>query len=312
MAKSRKASTKQKAKKNVVPEKPITPVEAVPELPKADSMPAADTGKPSLRMRFKASLSLEHLNRWNKWLAVVYAVQGLALLAFSSSHAMQVTTSFLNVDPIASEVSGKTVLGVATKHLFDVNMAILVALILFVAAIGHAIVAGMYRKRYEADLARGVNRVRWIELSMSVSLMMVVVGFLSGVADLSTLLLLFGASVLLHLTCLAMELYAQGQRRANWLLYGLACVAGALPWVVFALYAVGAEVYGSGHIQAFVYWIYATSALTCGGFALAMYLRYTKKGDWANYLHVERTYMILSLVAKTALAWQVFAGLLRP
>jgi hypothetical protein len=47
-------------------------------------------------------------------------------------------------------------------------------------------------------------------------------------------------------------------------------------------------------------------------FAVNMYLQYKKKGAWANYLYGERAYMILSLVAKTVLAWQVFAGALRP
>ncbi|MEN9648438.1 MAG: hypothetical protein RLZ17_474, partial [Actinomycetota bacterium] len=37
---------------------------------------------------------------------------------------------------------------------------------------------------------------------------------------------------------------------------------------------------------------------------------YKAKGKWANYLHGERVYIILSLVAKSLLAWQVFAGTL--
>jgi hypothetical protein len=43
-----------------------------------------------------------------------------------------------------------------------------------------------------------------------------------------------------------------------------------------------------------------------------MFLQYKKWGPWKNYLYGERVYIILSLVAKTALAWQVFAGTLRP
>ena len=43
-----------------------------------------------------------------------------------------------------------------------------------------------------------------------------------------------------------------------------------------------------------------------------MYLQYKKTGPWKDYIYGERIYMILSLVAKSALAWQVFAGTLRP
>jgi hypothetical protein len=45
-------------------------------------------------------------------------------------------------------------------------------------------------------------------------------------------------------------------------------------------------------------------------FAVVMVLQYKKVGPWANYAFGESTYVLLSLVAKSALAWQVFAGTL--
>jgi len=41
-------------------------------------------------------------------------------------------------------------------------------------------------------------------------------------------------------------------------------------------------------------------------------LQYKRVGRWSNYLVGERTFILLSLLAKTALAWQVFAGTLVP
>jgi len=43
-----------------------------------------------------------------------------------------------------------------------------------------------------------------------------------------------------------------------------------------------------------------------------MILQYKKIGKWRDYLYGERMYIVLSLIAKSALAWQVFAGTLRP
>jgi len=43
-----------------------------------------------------------------------------------------------------------------------------------------------------------------------------------------------------------------------------------------------------------------------------MVLQYRRVGRWRDYFHGERVYMLLSLVAKSALAWQVFAGTLQP
>jgi hypothetical protein len=45
-------------------------------------------------------------------------------------------------------------------------------------------------------------------------------------------------------------------------------------------------------------------------FAIVQWKQYKARGKWANYLHGERTYIILSFVAKSLLAWQVFAGAL--
>jgi hypothetical protein len=43
-----------------------------------------------------------------------------------------------------------------------------------------------------------------------------------------------------------------------------------------------------------------------------MFLQYKKVGPWKDYLFGERVYIILSLAAKTALAWMIYAGTLAP
>jgi hypothetical protein len=43
-----------------------------------------------------------------------------------------------------------------------------------------------------------------------------------------------------------------------------------------------------------------------------MVLQYRKVGRWKDYLFGERMYIVLSLVAKSLLAWQIFFGTLRP
>jgi hypothetical protein len=85
-----------------------------------------------------------------------------------------------------------------------------------------------------------------------------------------------------------------------------------VPWVVVAVYVWGANVYGSGDIPGYVYAIYATAIATFGGMAAVMYLQYAKQGKWKEYLYGERMFMLLSLASKTALAWIIFAGALRP
>ncbi len=46
--------------------------------------------------------------------------------------------------------------------------------------------------------------------------------------------------------------------------------------------------------------------------ALNMVFQYRRIGPWRNVLYGERVYMVLSPVAKSAPAWPVLAGALRP
>ena len=67
----------------------------------------------------------------------------------------------------------------------------------------------------------------------------------------------------------------------------------------------------SDAVPTFVYFILGILFVFFFSFAFNMWLQYKKVGPWKNYLFGERVYMILSLTAKSALAWQIFAGTLR-
>lgn len=60
----------------------------------------------------------------------------------------------------------------------------------------------------------------------------------------------------------------------------------------------------------FVYGIVFTLFIFFNSFALVQWLQYKKIGKFADYLVGERAYITLSFVAKSALAWQIFAGVL--
>jgi heliorhodopsin len=260
----------------------------------------------------KQKTTLPNLYKWNVWLAGLHAVQGIAVLLFSTTKVFPVQTNYLTLDPIASDFAGNPVLGYATRHLFDINLAYLVAVFFFMSAIAHAVVATVYRKRYEADLKKGINKARWIEYAFSASTMLVGIGLLSGVSDLAALKMIFVFGLVMNAMGLVMEVVNQGRNKVTWLPYIIGCIAGIMPWAVFAIYLGGAGLYGSGDIPAFVYWIYGSMLVLFSGFAVNMYLQYKKVGKWKDYLYGERMYMVLSLVAKTVLAWQIFGGTLRP
>ena len=84
-----------------------------------------------------------------------------------------------------------------------------------------------------------------------------------------------------------------------------------MPWVVIGIYLFGAGS-GDGGPPGFVYGIFDSIFLFFNVFAIKMVLRYKKVGPWPDYLFGERVYILLSLSSKSVLAWQVFAGTLRP
>jgi hypothetical protein len=60
----------------------------------------------------------------------------------------------------------------------------------------------------------------------------------------------------------------------------------------------------------FVVAIFITLLLIFNTFPVNMWLQYRRRGRWIDPEFPERIYLILSLVAKSALAWQVYAGAL--
>lgn len=255
--------------------------------------------------KIKNKITLKKLVRLNLIAGILHLVQGLVMLFISKSSSLPITTNYLVFDESTQSLVS------ATRHLFDFPLVYLPVAFVFMSAIAHFIIVTIYRKRYEKDLLVGVNRARWIEYSLSASTMMVAIALLSGMYDASSLLLLFTLTSAMNLMGLVMELWNQKQTKINWLSYWLGCVFGIVPWLAVVIYFVGSSVYGTG-IPAFVYWIYVSIFLFFNSFAINMWLQYKKKGKWADYLYGERVYVVLSLIAKGALAWQVWGGTLRP
>jgi hypothetical protein len=72
---------------------------------------------------------------------------------------------------------------------------------------------------------------------------------------------------------------------------------------------------GSGEfsqIPWFVYAIFGTYFVFFNLFPINMILQYKQVGRWKDYLYGERGYILLSLFAKSILAWLVFAGTMQP
>jgi hypothetical protein len=127
--------------------------------------------------------------------------------------------------------------------------------------------------------------------------------------DLGSLILIFSLNATMLLFGLLMETQSEPGERANWTPFWFGCLAGIVPWAVIALYLWSPGT-GPGNPPAFVYAIFFSLFIWYSLFAANMWLQYRRIGPWRTYEFGEYGYIVLSLTAKSALAWQVFAGAL--
>ncbi|NNN02914.1 MAG: heliorhodopsin HeR [Acidimicrobiaceae bacterium] len=240
----------------------------------------------------------QRLRRTNVMAAALHAVSAVTILILANSFALPVSADFMAGAP------GSTARQLVT--FFSIPMAGLVAAFFLLSALAHAVVAGPLRSRYEANLARQRNPYRWVEYSLSSSLMIVAIAQLTGIRDVAALLALAGVNAAMIGFGWLQEHYEQPG--GSLLPFWLGCGAGVVPWLAIGIYLVGPGAHV--HAPGFVYGIYVSLFVFFNCFALVQYLQYRQIGRFRNYVVGESTYLVLSLVAKSLLAWQIFASTL--
>ncbi len=151
---------------------------------------------------------------------------------------------------------------------FSVPIGAAVATFLTMAALDHGLTATVLRTRYEGDLRGGINRFRWIEYSFSATLMILLIAFYAGITQVVAAITIIGSNV-------AMILFGWLQERMN------------PP--------------GRESTTMFPFWFGCIAGA-------APWIAYREVGPWRSYAFGEKAYLVLTLGAKSALAWQIFAG----
>lgn len=133
---------------------------------------------------------------------------------------------------------------------------------------------------------------------------------LFGVYDIGSLILMFVLNATMNLFGLIMEEMSHYKKKTDWKPFVFGSIAGFFPWLVILLYAFGNA--NPTEVPWFVYALAGSYFVLFNLFPINMVLQYKKIGPWKNYLYGERAYIILSLVAKSVLAWLAFAGVMQP
>jgi len=245
--------------------------------------------------------ALNRLRLYNLLMGTFHLLQGVLVLTLANDFALPVTAYFLDGPPGTPQ---------QIEHLFSINIGLAVATFVFLSAIAHYVIAlpGAF-SWYSLNLMRNRNYARWIEYSVSSSIMIVLIAMLPGITDIVALLGIFSVNASMILFGLLMEHY-EDPGNPRWLSFFFGSLVGLVPWIGIGIYLWSPTTESSP--PEFVYGIFFSIFIFFNSFAINMILQYKRIGPWRNYLFGEAMYIFLSLASKSALVWQVFVGTLVP
>jgi hypothetical protein len=268
------------------------------------------THKEGLHMADKVKkvkeVSYEGLRRFNLAMGFLHLVQGILMIVISNATTYPIWTNYLRFDLASRTLTPNP------QPFYDLRFGPAVAIFLLLSAVAHFSLSTFGYKWYVEHLKRKQNPARFYEYALSSSWMIVLISMLVGMWDLGALILIFALNATMNLFGIMMEYHNEGKAKVNWTSFIYGCFAGIVPWIVIMLYFLGAINSAGAKPPDFVYAIIPTIFVFFNIFALNMFLQYKKVGRWKDYLFGERVYIILSLAAKTTLAWMIFSGTLAP
>ena len=239
---------------------------------------------------------LANLRTWNVGLTILHAAQALLIVVLSGDFVIQVVSTFPEGPP-GTRVP-------RAEPLFDVRVGYAIGLFLALAAIDHLVTATVARSTYESDLRGGINRFRWVEYSVSATIMVLLIAAYSGITEVTTVIAIAGANVSMILFGWLQERFNPPDRTETTMMpFWFGTLAGIAPWIAIWFNVVTAD-----EVPGFVYGIVVAETVFFFSFGLNQWLQYRRVGRWADYLYGEKTYLVLSLVAKSILAWQIYGG----
>lgn len=242
------------------------------------------------------------IKRYNLIAGIFHLAQGLLVVSMANDFSLPIVARYMAGPPGSSFAEPVTLL--------KTPVGLTVAIFLFLSAFFHfLVISPKFFAKYSSGLLANRNYFRWVEYSISSSVMIVLIAQICGISDVAALIAIFGVNASMILFGWLQEKYEE-PGNGGWLPFIFGCIAGIVPWLglVFYIFAIGGP--GDTKAPAFVYGIVISLFLLFNCFAVVQFLQYKKFGKWAQYLRGEKTYITLSLVAKSALAWQIFASTL--
>jgi hypothetical protein len=248
-------------------------------------------------------ISTSTIRRYNLIAGFFHLAQMIVVLVLANDFSLPIVARYMADAPGSGEFDQPT-------PLLETPVGLAVAIFLGLSAFFHFLVASpQFFGRYSTGLTQSRNYFRWVEYSISSSVMIVLIAQICGVTDITAIISIFGVNASMIMFGWLQEKY-ETPGNGGWLPFIFGCIAGIVPWVglMFYVLSIGGDLETTA--PAFVLGIVISLFVLFNTFAIVQYLQYKKVGKWSDYMRGEKTYITLSLVAKSALAWQIFASTL--
>lgn len=248
---------------------------------------------------------INKLVKFNLFMGIIQLIQGLIMLALATSVIQKVSEFQPMVKQYFYSFNTQTQFSnIPYNDLFTLPFGILIASYLFISSVSHFIIF-FNKKKYEEGLLKKINKYRWLEYALSSSIMIVLIASLAGITDISVLAPIFVANAAMNLLGLDMEYVNPSfeKDKINWRPFIWGAIAVVLPWI-----AIFAHLIGRGDFTDLPWYVWTITFAYFFAFItfpINMILSFKQVGKWKDYLHTEKSYMILSLFAKTLISWLV-------
>jgi hypothetical protein len=250
---------------------------------------------------------MNKLVSFNLKMGVVHLIQGIALLILALNVPLfrdftpEIVGRFFR--PIGGGFYAPT-----AEVMFELPVAILAASFILFSALFHLIISIPLKKQYLANIEKGINPLRWYEYAFSSSIMIVLLSIMFGVTTIEGLLSVFGINAVMNLLGLLMEKMNPPTRtKTDWSAHFIGWIAGLIPWIIIVIYMlnIGDLSFLPWFVLPGLFFYFFVFNL----FAFNQILQYARIGKWKDYVYGEKTYVWLSLIGKSTLAWLVFLGI---
>ena len=262
----------------------------------------------------------DHIDYLNTVTAVLHLTSCVAIVALTNNswtvYATKTEVTWESVVPGAGSCADVPCkITVQDKRVGEMKLEWIVFSFHFLSTMAHVSYRTFGRLQYFHWLEHKMNPARWLEYFFSASLMQVVIQVLCGFTDVWILAMSAALIAVTQFFGHATEQYlkfAHGKVRPieRWQFFFMGWVSFLVPWVsVYYAFYDSLSRSDPGPPD----WVYAiiwTLLLAFSSFAVAMGYFIWNYDDVFVAYKTERIYIVLSIVAKTLLAWQLFAGLL--